>query len=108
MATLTKSRTVSPSDNLTPLASSIPAPFSAADRAYIREPSHTTTPHHLITPKPSTHEHPPRIQEAQAPEEVLQNVDQESATTIQVRILLYLRRGLICDLPSRIKMSCLQ
>jgi len=105
MATLTKSHTVSPDDTL---ASSIPAPFSPADRAYIQQPSHTTTPHHPIMPKPSTHEHPPRIQEVQTPEEALQNVDQESATTIQVRILLYLRRGLICSLPSRIKMLCLQ
>ena len=105
MATLTKSHTVSQDDNL---ASSIPAPFSPADRAYIRQSSHTTNPHHSITPKTSTHEHPPRTQEAQAPEEVLPNVDRESPTAIQVRILLYICRSLICDLPSRIKMSCLQ
>ena len=108
MATLTKSHTVSPDDNLTSLASSIPAPFSPADRAYIRQSSHVTTPHHSITPKTSTHEHPPRTQEAQALGEVLPNVDREPLTVIQVRTLLYLHRGLICDLPSRIKMSCLQ
>jgi hypothetical protein len=99
MATLTKSHTVSPDDNLTSLASSIPAPFSPADHAYIRQSSHTTTPHHSITPM---------TQEAQALEEVLPNVEREAPTAIQVRILLYLRRGLICDFPSRIKMSCLQ
>ncbi len=35
-------------------------------------------PHHPITPEPSTHEHPPRVQGAQAPEEVLLNIYSDS------------------------------
>jgi len=105
MATLTKSHPVSPNNNL---SSSIPAPFSLADRAYILQSSHSSNLHHPTTPTPSTHENSSHAQEAQAPGEVHLDVDGESPTAIQVSSLLCLRCGVICDLQSRIKMSYLQ
>jgi len=105
MATLTKSHPVSPTNNL---SSSIPAPFSLADRACILQSSHLSSLHHPTTPTPSTHEKPPRAQEAQAPGEVHLDVDGELPTAIQVSSLLCLRCGVICDLHSRIKMSYLR
>jgi hypothetical protein len=103
MATLTKSHPVSPNNNL---SSSIPAPFSLADRAYILQSSHSSSLHHPTTPTPSTHENP--SQEAQALGEVHLDMDGELATVIQVSSLLCLRCGVICDFQSRIKMSYLQ
>jgi hypothetical protein len=106
MATLTKSHPVSPTNNL---SSSIPAPFSLADRARILQSSHPSSLHHPTTPTPSTHEKPSRVQETQAPGEVhLDDVDGELPTAIQVSSPLCLRCGVICDLQSRIKMLYLQ
>jgi hypothetical protein len=75
MAALTKSRPTQLDDNRIALSSSVPTPFSSADRDYILHPSHTNGLHHPITPSPIAYEHPPLAQESQVDGEVLLNVD---------------------------------
>lgn len=74
MAALTKSRPAQLDDNRVTLSSSIPAPFSSADRDYILHSSHTNGLHHAITPS-IAHEHSPLAQESQVDGEVVLNVD---------------------------------
>jgi hypothetical protein len=73
MAALTKSRPTQLEDNKITLSSSIPTPFSSADRDYILH-SNTNGLHHSITPS-IMDEHPPLIQESQVDGEVLLNAD---------------------------------
>ena len=82
MATLTKSRPAQLDDSRIELSSSVPAPFSSADRDYILHSSHTNGLHHAITPPPIAHE-PPLAQESQVDGEVLLNGDR-SSPAIQV------------------------
>ena len=75
MAALTKSRPAQLDDNRITLSSSIPSPFSSADRDYILHSSHANGRHHAITPSPIAHEHSPLAQESQVDGEVLLNAD---------------------------------
>ncbi|KAH9963013.1 HECT-like ubiquitin-conjugating enzyme-binding-domain-containing protein [Russula dissimulans] len=71
MATLTKSRPVPPDDGLISLSSSIPAPFSSADRAHILRSSHSDGLPRLITPTRAAYEDARPAEEAQISEEAL-------------------------------------
>jgi len=107
MATLTKSQPVPSDDSLISLSSSIPAPFSSADRAYVLRSSHSDGLPNLITPTRAAYEHPGRTEEDHISEETPLITDGEtSATAIQVSNSLGLRPGL--TRYTRIKMSCLQ
>lgn len=97
MATLTKSQPAS-DDNLVSLPSSIPAPFSSADRAYILRSSHSNYQPHPITSTSAALEHPPRTKETQVFGEVALNAGTESPTATRVSIVLGLHRPLILDL----------
>lgn len=108
MATLTKSQPAPLDDSRISLSSSIPAPFSSADRDYILQPSHAVSPRHPIMPSPIAHGHPPHAQEAQEFGEVLLNADRVSPAATQVSSLLNLRPCLIWNFQPRIKMSCRQ
>jgi hypothetical protein len=108
MATLTKSQPAPLDDNRISLSSSIPAPFSSADRDYILQSSHAVGLRHPFTPSPIAHEHPPHAQENQVFGEVLLNADRVSPTATQVSSLLNLRPCLIWDFQPRIKMLCRQ
>ncbi|KAI9509320.1 HECT-like ubiquitin-conjugating enzyme-binding-domain-containing protein [Russula earlei] len=84
MATLTKSQPVPSEEGL---ISSIPAPFSSAERAYILQSSHADGSRHTVTPTPATYEHPSRPQEARVSEEVILNADRIPSTTHQAQDL---------------------
>lgn len=80
MATLTKSQPALPDDSLISISSSIPAPFSSADRAYIIR----STQNHPITPTSVANGHPLHAQESQVSGDVLLNTDRGSPTANQV------------------------
>ena len=84
MAALTKSRPALDDSRIT-LSSSIPTPFSSADRDYILHSSHTNGLHHAITPSPISHEHPPLAQESQVDGEVLLNADRVVSSLCYLR-----------------------
>jgi len=77
MATLTKSQPALLDDDRITLSSSIPAPFSSADRDYILH-SHTNSLHHSVTPSPIAPEHLLHAQESQVVGEDLLNADRTS------------------------------
>jgi hypothetical protein len=108
MATITKSQPASLEDNMIPLPSSIPAPFSSSDRDFILRSSHTDSLHHPITSSPIAHEHLQHAQETQVFGKVLLNSDRVSPTTTQVNSLFNLRLCLLWNVQSRTKMSCRQ
>lgn len=85
MATLTKSQSLPLDDQLISLSSSIPAPFSSTDRAYILRASQSALSHHPITPTSLTPDLPPPTQEDPVARET---VDEELLNPSQVNILL--------------------
>lgn len=103
MAALTKSRPTQLDDSRIALSSSIPTPFSSADRDYILHSSHTNGLHHPITPSSITHEHPPLAQESQVDGEVLLNTDRVVSSFYATSA-----PSLIWILQFRINISCRQ
>jgi hypothetical protein len=90
MATLAKFQPVPVDDNqLTSLSSSIPAPFSSTDRAYILRTSQSSPSNHPITPTSLPPDLPSCTQEAEAQHlrETLSRTDEESL--IQVITLTF-------------------
>ena len=105
MATLTKFQPAELDDNRLALSSSIPAPFSSAERDFILQSPVSNGLPRSITPSPIAHQHPRLAQETQVFGEVLLNVDRASPTVAQVNSLPNLRPCLIWHFQSRIKMS---
>jgi hypothetical protein len=103
MAALTKSRPAQLDDNRIALSSSIPTPFSSADRDYILHSSHTNGLHHPITPSPIAHDHAPHAQESQVDGEVLLNADRVVRSLYATFV-----PSLIWVLQFRINISCHQ
>ena len=108
MATLAKFQPLPVDDDqLISLSSSVPAPFSSTDRAYILRASQPIPLNHPITPTslPPDLSSPTQETEAQHLREALSRTDDESLT--QVNVFTFYSPT-ICDLQSRIRMSCLQ
>ncbi|KAI0250715.1 HECT-like ubiquitin-conjugating enzyme-binding-domain-containing protein, partial [Lactifluus subvellereus] len=112
MATLTKSKSLPVDDQLISLSTSIPAPFSSTDRAYILRASQSALPPHPITPTSLAPDLPPRTQEAPVFRETVPYVDGEllnpsqdqdvmpSITRVQLSVLTTLNDLLLSPFSS--------
>jgi hypothetical protein len=106
MATLAKFQPLPVDDDqLTSLSSTIPAPFSSTDRAYILRDSQSTPPNRPTSLVPPDLPSCTQEAEAQHLREALSRTDEESLT--QVNIFTFYSPS-ISDLQSRIRMSYLQ
>jgi hypothetical protein len=99
MATLIKSQSQPVDDQLISLSSSIPAPFSSTDRAYIlRAASQPSLPHRPITPTSLAPDLPPHTLQTQHLQATVPYTDEELLDPTQVRSLLGPHPCLLCDL----------